>query len=65
MTTAIDKIAWVSITQGQLLCARSKGKDIFYLPGGKREPGESDADTLLREIDEELAEEHTRMIQSI
>ncbi|AKG34901.1 NUDIX hydrolase [Paenibacillus durus] len=55
MTTAIDKIAWISVNQGQLLCARSRGKDIFYLPGGKREAGETDADTLLREIDEELS----------
>jgi 8-oxo-dGTP pyrophosphatase MutT (NUDIX family) len=27
---------------------------VFYLPGGKREPGESDVDTLVREIEEEL-----------
>ncbi|QWU13863.1 ADP-ribose pyrophosphatase YjhB, NUDIX family [Paenibacillus sophorae] len=55
MTTAIDKIAWISMNQGQLLCARSQGKDTYYLPGGKREPGESDTDTLLREIEEELS----------
>lgn len=55
MTTAIDKIAWIYIVHGQILGARSKGKDIYYLPGGKREPGETDADTLLREIEEELS----------
>ncbi|MCZ8515771.1 NUDIX domain-containing protein [Paenibacillus filicis] len=55
MTTVIDKIAWIYIVHGQILGARSKGKDIYYLPGGKREPGETDADTLLREIEEELS----------
>jgi 8-oxo-dGTP diphosphatase len=28
---------------------------VFYLPGGKREPGESDVETLVREIREELS----------
>lgn len=55
MTASIDKIAWICLREGRLLCARSKGKEIYYLPGGKREPGESDADTLLREIEEELS----------
>ncbi|BCG59334.1 NUDIX hydrolase [Paenibacillus sp. URB8-2] len=55
MTTSIDKIAWICLSEGRLLCARSKGNNIYYLPGGKREPGESDADTLLREIEEELS----------
>jgi len=35
-----------------VLSTRSKGKDTYYLPGGKRESGESDLDTLEREIDE-------------
>jgi 8-oxo-dGTP diphosphatase len=55
MTTIIDKIAWVYVVDGRILSARSKGKDIYYLPGGKREPGETDIDTLLREIEEELS----------
>ncbi|MGC5412407.1 NUDIX hydrolase, partial [Streptomyces sp. DT225] len=28
--------------------------DVFYIPGGKREGAESDLDTLVREIEEEL-----------
>lgn len=50
----IDKIAWLHLHEGQLLSTRSRGKDRYYLPGGKREPGETDTQTLLREIQEEL-----------
>jgi 8-oxo-dGTP pyrophosphatase MutT (NUDIX family) len=55
MATVIDKIAWVQVRDGRILSTRSRGKDVYYLPGGKREAGESDIDTLVREIDEELA----------
>ena len=50
----IDKIAWILLRDGRVLSTRSVGKDVYYLPGGKREPGESDLDTLVREISEEL-----------
>lgn len=55
VTTEIDKLAWFYIKDKQLLAARSKGKDAFYIPGGKREPGESDEAALIREIKEELS----------
>lgn len=51
---AIDKVAWIHIDARRVLCVRSHGKDAFYLPGGKREPGESDDACLRREIREEL-----------
>ncbi|MFE0027722.1 NUDIX domain-containing protein [Amycolatopsis sp. NPDC059021] len=51
----IDKIAWLRLDGGKILSTRSRGKDVYYFPGGKREPGESDLDTLVREIGEELA----------
>ena len=51
----IDKIAWLRVESGRVLTARSHGKDVYYLPGGKREPGESDVDTLVREVREELS----------
>ncbi|MFK3649267.1 NUDIX domain-containing protein [Lysobacter enzymogenes] len=55
--SAIDKVAWICLRDGKVLGARSRGKDRFYLPGGKREAGESDAQCLTREIREELAVE--------
>ncbi|GAA4236834.1 NUDIX domain-containing protein [Actinomadura meridiana] len=55
MTTTIDKIAWIHVRDGKILSTRSLGKDVYYIPGGKREPGETDLETLVREIDEELA----------
>ncbi|WP_433461644.1 NUDIX hydrolase [Spirillospora sp. CA-142024] len=51
----IDKVAWIRLEDGRVLSTRSRGKDVYYLPGGKREPGESDMQTLSREIREELA----------
>ena len=50
----IDKLAWIHVHNGRLLGVRSRGKDAFFLPGGKREPGESDHEALLREVHEEL-----------
>ncbi|WP_303312215.1 NUDIX domain-containing protein [Hymenobacter sp. BT730] len=50
----IDKIAWLHLHEGRLLSTRSRGKDRYYIPGGKREAGETDTQTLLREIQEEL-----------
>lgn len=50
----IDTVAWVRIEGGRILCARPKGKDVFYIPGGKREGVETDPETLMREIEEEL-----------
>jgi len=51
----IDKLAWIHIVDGQILSTRNRGKDTFYIPGGKREQGESDVAALSREILEELS----------
>ncbi|MVU82709.1 NUDIX domain-containing protein [Nocardia sp. ET3-3] len=53
----IDTVAWVRIEEGRILCARPRGKDVFYIPGGKREGAETDLQTLIREIREELTVE--------
>lgn len=50
----IDKLAWILIQDRKVLYARSKGKDLFYNPGGKRDGDETDQEALIREIKEEL-----------
>ena len=55
MNKEIDKLAWLYIQEGKLLSARSKNKTLFYIPGGKRELGESDEQALVREIKEEIS----------
>lgn len=50
----VDKIAFIETKNGQILSTKSKGKTKYYIPGGKRESGESDEQTLVREISEEL-----------
>jgi 8-oxo-dGTP diphosphatase len=54
MFTLIDKLAWIYIIEKKILVTLSKGKDIWYIPGGKRESGESDIQALTREVKEEL-----------
>jgi 8-oxo-dGTP pyrophosphatase MutT (NUDIX family) len=51
----IDTVAWVLIEDGRILCARPRGKDVFFIPGGKREGAETDVETLVREVAEELS----------
>ncbi|GAA1907242.1 NUDIX domain-containing protein [Streptomyces sodiiphilus] len=57
MTALIDTVAWVEVTDGRILCTRSRGRELFYIPGGKRQDGESDLRTLVREVREELTVE--------
>lgn len=51
----IDKLAWIEIKDNSILLTKSYGKDKFYIPGGKRETGETDEQALTREIHEELS----------
>ncbi|MBP3708192.1 MAG: NUDIX domain-containing protein [Clostridia bacterium] len=50
----IDKIAFIYLKNGKILSTLSKGKDAYYIPGGKREENETDEETLIRECKEEL-----------
>ncbi len=52
--TFIDKLAFIFIKNRQILMTLSKGKDTYYIPGGKREGNESDIEALSREVEEEL-----------
>ena len=51
----IDALAWVHVREGRLLCVRPQGRDLLYVPGGKREPGESDEQAVTREAREEVS----------
>jgi 8-oxo-dGTP pyrophosphatase MutT (NUDIX family) len=53
--TLFDKIAFVLIKERKVLVALNSGSDVWYLPGGHREQGETDAETLVREVKEELS----------
>ncbi|GAA4200186.1 hypothetical protein [Actinocatenispora rupis] len=37
----LEKVAWAYVRDGRLLVARNHGRALFYLPGGRREPGET------------------------
>jgi 8-oxo-dGTP diphosphatase len=52
--TYIDKLAYILIQDKKVLTTLSKGKDTWYIPGGKREGNESDHEALIREVEEEL-----------
>ncbi len=51
----IDKLAWIEIKDNAILLTKSFRKDKYYIPGGKREIGETDEQALIREIEEELS----------
>ncbi|GIM86734.1 hypothetical protein Sar04_34700 [Salinispora arenicola] len=51
--TNIDKVAWIRLENGAILSSRSRSKGTYYTLGGKREIGEGNIDTLVREIQEE------------
>jgi len=53
-TSYIDKLAFVYLKNKKVLETLSYGKDIWYIPGGKREGEESDQQALTREVKEEL-----------
>jgi len=53
----IDKLAWIEIKDNSILSTKTYGKDKYYIPGGKRENGETDEQALYREIKEELSVE--------
>lgn len=52
--TYIDKLAFIYLQGKKVLETLSFGKDIWYIPGGKREGAETDLEALTREVKEEL-----------
>jgi 8-oxo-dGTP pyrophosphatase MutT (NUDIX family) len=53
--TYIDKLAFIEIKDKKVLSTLSRGKDTWYIPGGKREGEETDFEALIREVKEELS----------
>ncbi|WP_321158211.1 NUDIX domain-containing protein [Providencia stuartii] len=50
----IDKLGLITLSNRKVAMVRSHNKELFYIPGGKRETDESDEQALCREINEEL-----------
>lgn len=55
MLSHIDKVAWIHLKDHKVIMTKTKGRDKWYNPGGKPNPGESHQETLIREINEELS----------
>jgi len=54
MTREITKIGLAVMDGDRVLLVKKRGSDFLILPGGKPEKNETDRQTLLRELDEEL-----------
>lgn len=54
-TNYIDRLGFIDIKSKKILLTLSKNKDTWYIPGGKREKGETNEMALVREIKEELS----------
>ena len=55
MGTIINKPALIEIRDGKIAMVRTKGQDVFFMPGGSLEPGENDHQGLIRECREEIS----------
>lgn len=51
----IDKLAFIYIKDKKVLVTLSRGKNVWYIPGGKRNREENDEEALIREVKEELS----------
>lgn len=51
----IDKLGYILVKDRKVLATMSRGEDIWFTPGGKREKGETDEQALVREVKEELS----------
>ena len=64
----LEVVAAAIVREGRLLVvSKEAAPDVFYLPGGKPDPGEGPLETLVRELDEELGVEplEPRLLASV
>jgi 8-oxo-dGTP pyrophosphatase MutT (NUDIX family) len=55
---SIETVAWVDVDErGRCRMVRPRGRELFFMPGGKKEAAEDDAQALARELAEELGVE--------
>ena len=47
-------VGYIHVKDGRVLLVKPKKHDVFYVPGGKLEEGESEIEALIREVQEEL-----------
>jgi 8-oxo-dGTP diphosphatase len=59
-TRGIETVALIHLESRRVLLVRASGKGAYYMPGGKRDDGEDDAEALSRELAEELCVEMVR-----
>jgi 8-oxo-dGTP diphosphatase len=55
VTSHIAKVGLAFVRDGKLLVVRQHHTPLFLMPGGQPEPGETDLETLAREIQEETS----------
>lgn len=51
----IDKLGFILIRNKRVLVVLSHGQNSWFIPGGKRNKGETDKKALVREVKEELS----------
>ena len=53
-SSALVSVGWLCVQDERLLAVRSRDQNLFFLPGGKPEAGETGPQALARELAEEL-----------
>jgi len=51
----IERLSWAFVSGGRMLVVRAKKRDVFFDPGGRRQPGVPDEVALARKIRTDLS----------